>query len=59
MLVYIASVLSGIGFLLRRSGWKWAVETKRENDFSWPSVIGIILLGDYRRHVHLNRYDGY
>jgi hypothetical protein len=57
--VYLASLLSGLKFLCRRSGWVWMLETKTENDFTWREIIGIVLLSDYRRHIHFNEYDNY
>ena len=57
--VWLLSFISGIHRLLMPSTWQWMAFTKQENNFTWPCVIGIVLFGDYRRHVHLNKYDSY
>jgi len=41
------------------STWRWMKQTKEDNNFTWFATVGIVLFGDYRRHIHFNKYDSY
>lgn len=57
--VYLLSVWRGAISLFRRSTWKWMLETKAEESFTWPQIVGLILFDDYRREWYMNQYDSY
>lgn len=49
----------GIISLMKPSTWRWMSETKREEDFPWHTVIGIVFWNDYRLEKHYERERDY
>lgn len=57
--LFLYCVFSGIVSMFRKSTWKWMTETKDEEVFTWPEVIGIVFWGDYRREKAFERESDY
>lgn len=51
-MVTVRSILSGMKFLFSRGAYRWMIETKNEENFTWTEVFGIVFLGDCRREKH-------